>query len=384
MITVPDTSSGRVRWLTGRAVDSAARPRFQAVPGPKPVLGLAALGPGAAVGSRSGRRLRLPDPGGLGPARLRRPGHPGDGQGGGGAPGLPPGLPGLRQRRRGPCRRLESLGHCWAAAPLWSTCPWTSSTWASLRSAPTGHPSSNACWRWRRKPPGSSPFSPNFSSTGPPSPAGLSFSTHSPTRSPGPPLRVFRRSVRPAYGSAFVQSAFPAHPQTQPIRSNVMSNENDNQRNGNSPNGHGNGNQRNGQVPANGVAKNGNGHHGADVHPRPRPAVGLPARQRHRQAGPAPGRQPGLPAQGPGQPERLLPGGPHRHRPGQPHLRPRRLGPRGGRRGVAAGPGPGEHPDRRGPAHPGLLGHGEGHRPRRSAPHRRGLPAGGRGDGGGP
>ena len=40
------------------------------------------------------------------------------------------------------------------------------------------------------------------------------------------------------------------------------------------------------------------------------------------------------------------------------------------------GPGPGEHADRRGQAHPGLLRHGEGHRPRRPCPHRRGLPAG--------
>ena len=45
MITVPDVASGRVRWLTGRAVDPAAKPRFQAAPGPKPVLGLASLGP---------------------------------------------------------------------------------------------------------------------------------------------------------------------------------------------------------------------------------------------------------------------------------------------------------------------------------------------------
>ena len=45
MITVPDIASGRVRWLTGRAVDPAAKPRFQAAPGPKPVLGLASLGP---------------------------------------------------------------------------------------------------------------------------------------------------------------------------------------------------------------------------------------------------------------------------------------------------------------------------------------------------
>ena len=44
-ITVPDAASGRARWLTGRAVQPDARPRFQALPGPKPVLGLAALGP---------------------------------------------------------------------------------------------------------------------------------------------------------------------------------------------------------------------------------------------------------------------------------------------------------------------------------------------------
>ena len=44
-ITVPDIASGRVRWLTGRAVDPDAKPRFQAAPGPKPVLGLASLGP---------------------------------------------------------------------------------------------------------------------------------------------------------------------------------------------------------------------------------------------------------------------------------------------------------------------------------------------------
>ena len=45
MIVVPDLAHGRVRWLTGRAVDAGAKPRFQAVPGPKPVLGLARIGP---------------------------------------------------------------------------------------------------------------------------------------------------------------------------------------------------------------------------------------------------------------------------------------------------------------------------------------------------
>ena len=45
MVVVPEVSGGLVRWLVGRAVDAQAKPRFQALPGQKPVLGLAALGP---------------------------------------------------------------------------------------------------------------------------------------------------------------------------------------------------------------------------------------------------------------------------------------------------------------------------------------------------
>ena len=45
MVVVPDASSGLVRWLAGRALSPDARPRFQALPGPKPVLGLGGLGP---------------------------------------------------------------------------------------------------------------------------------------------------------------------------------------------------------------------------------------------------------------------------------------------------------------------------------------------------
>ena len=51
MVVVPDPVSstgqagGLVRWLKGRALDSGAKPRFQALPGPKPVLGLGRLGP---------------------------------------------------------------------------------------------------------------------------------------------------------------------------------------------------------------------------------------------------------------------------------------------------------------------------------------------------
>ena len=45
MVVVPDASGGLVRWLKGRALDQGASPRFQALPGPKPVLGLGRLGP---------------------------------------------------------------------------------------------------------------------------------------------------------------------------------------------------------------------------------------------------------------------------------------------------------------------------------------------------
>ena len=45
MVVVPDAYSGLVRWLVGRAVDPDVKPRFQALPGPKPVLGLGRLGP---------------------------------------------------------------------------------------------------------------------------------------------------------------------------------------------------------------------------------------------------------------------------------------------------------------------------------------------------
>ena len=45
MVVVPDISGGLVRWLVGRAVTSDRTPRFQALPGPKPALGLGRLGP---------------------------------------------------------------------------------------------------------------------------------------------------------------------------------------------------------------------------------------------------------------------------------------------------------------------------------------------------
>ena len=45
MVVVPDASGGLARWLAGRSIDPDAKPRFQALPGPKPVLGLGRLGP---------------------------------------------------------------------------------------------------------------------------------------------------------------------------------------------------------------------------------------------------------------------------------------------------------------------------------------------------
>ena len=44
MVVVPDVPGGLARWLVGRAIDPDRTPRFQALPGPKPVLGLGRLG----------------------------------------------------------------------------------------------------------------------------------------------------------------------------------------------------------------------------------------------------------------------------------------------------------------------------------------------------
>ena len=46
MVVVPDLmAGGHVRWLAGRAVEPERSPRFQSLPGPKPVLGTGLLGP---------------------------------------------------------------------------------------------------------------------------------------------------------------------------------------------------------------------------------------------------------------------------------------------------------------------------------------------------
>ena len=43
MIVIPDLTHDLVRWLAGRALQPGAKPRFQSLPGPKPVLGLGRL-----------------------------------------------------------------------------------------------------------------------------------------------------------------------------------------------------------------------------------------------------------------------------------------------------------------------------------------------------
>ena len=97
MVVVPDASGGLVRWLAGRAVDPARTPRFQALPGPKPVLGLGRLGPAPAWAVVAEGPLRLACPYRMGPSRRRSPGHPGHGAGRLSPPGLPARLPRLRQ-----------------------------------------------------------------------------------------------------------------------------------------------------------------------------------------------------------------------------------------------------------------------------------------------
>ena len=43
MIVIPDLFRGLARWLAGRALQPGAKPRFQSLPGPKPVLGIGRL-----------------------------------------------------------------------------------------------------------------------------------------------------------------------------------------------------------------------------------------------------------------------------------------------------------------------------------------------------
>ena len=102
MVVVPEATGGLVRWLVGRALNLDVKPRFQALPGAKPLLGLGRLGPApplAVVAEGVFDWLALAC---WGIPAVRSPGHPGSRAGRGGPAGLPPRLPRLRQRRRRP------------------------------------------------------------------------------------------------------------------------------------------------------------------------------------------------------------------------------------------------------------------------------------------
>ncbi len=49
MIVIPEASGGLIHWLAGRALQPSAKPRFQSLPGPKPVLGLGRLPSGSPL-----------------------------------------------------------------------------------------------------------------------------------------------------------------------------------------------------------------------------------------------------------------------------------------------------------------------------------------------
>ena len=77
MVVVPDLAAGRRPLARRPGRRSRTRtPRFQALPGPKPVLGLGATRPRPAVGGCHRGRLRLGRPCWLGLPGLRHPGNP--------------------------------------------------------------------------------------------------------------------------------------------------------------------------------------------------------------------------------------------------------------------------------------------------------------------
>ena len=75
MAVVPDVSGGLVRWLAGRAVDPGRVPRFQALPGPKPVLGLGVSAP-LRCGRSSPRACSTGSPSQAGSSRRSPPWAP--------------------------------------------------------------------------------------------------------------------------------------------------------------------------------------------------------------------------------------------------------------------------------------------------------------------
>ena len=165
MVVVPDASGGLVRWLVGRAIDPDRTPRFQALPGSKPVLGLGRLGPApawAVVAEGVFDWLALAQwasPASLpwaprGSRRWRR------------ACGAAPGSSSPSTRTTLDLRPRSGLRACLDAGPPPSPFPRASATWPSLRPFPTAAPSSSACWLRRHAPPASG-FFPASHSPGP-------------------------------------------------------------------------------------------------------------------------------------------------------------------------------------------------------------------------
>lgn len=228
MILVPDLAHGLVRWLTGRAIGAGATPRFQAVPGPKPVLGLARLGPAPEFVILTEGVFDWLTLAAWGYPACR-PGHPGHRQGGGGAAGLSQGVPGLRQRRSRPG------GNGQPASPAG---PPRRRGQLALQHRRRGRVGDAAQWTAHLPPIAGKgrprcqvvqSLSPNLLSTGPPSPAGLSFFTHSPTDPLGLPLPISCRGPSPRLRLPVSEAARTSitHGITT-SRRYVMSNENGN------------------------------------------------------------------------------------------------------------------------------------------------------------
>ena len=164
MVVIPDAPGGLVRWLVGRAVDPDRTPRFQALPGPKPVLGMGRLGPApswtvVAEGVFDWLSLTgwgLPAVAALGTQGVERA-----------------------------ARRRSGFRPCSDAGPPPSPFPKESATWPSLRPGPRVAPPS--CASWRRRP------------TSPLSNGTCSRLTHPHSHHPGGPMPDSRRAS-PAHG----------------------------------------------------------------------------------------------------------------------------------------------------------------------------------------
>ena len=166
MVVVPDASGGLVRWLVGRAIDPDRTPRFQALPGSKPVLGLGRLGPAppfAVVAEGVFDWLALAQ---LGRPRQSLPWAPRGSRRWRRACGAAPGSSSPSTRTTLDLRPRNGLRACLDAGPPPSPFPRASATWPSLRPFPTAAPSSSACWLRRHAPPASG-FFPASHSPGP-------------------------------------------------------------------------------------------------------------------------------------------------------------------------------------------------------------------------